>query len=324
MKLFGDKKAKKNVLLIIVSGILLVSFSIALLGEFVPNDVLAQILPGAIVEAFTPIKSVDKDRKPGVTVTLIAGMQKAGDLTDVLILVICNEETDQISMLSIPRDSMIKTDRNNKKINNAHARGGEEELLKEVKSITGITPDRVVYVNLKGVAAIIDAVDGVTYDVPMDMKYTDPTQDLYINLKKGPQKLNGDQSLQLLRFRSGYAQADIGRINTQQGFLKEALKQIVQLKNIGKVGTIADLISKSVKTDYTISEMIYYGKWMAGVNKDDDDFMYSDHLPGAHYKPGSIAYWRLDPEKLIEVLNHERINPYTYEIKLSDLDINKG
>ena len=87
--------------------------------------------------------------------------------------------------------------------------------------------DYTVCVDLQGFVALVDAIDGVPFDVPIDMNYEDPYQDLYIHIPKGYQTLSGTNALKVVRFREGYASQDIGRMETQQKFLKAVAKKML-------------------------------------------------------------------------------------------------
>jgi LCP family protein required for cell wall assembly len=82
-------------------------------------------------------------------------------------------------------------------------------------------------VDFDGFVELVDSVDGVDFDVPVRMKYDDPTQNLHIDLQKGPQHLDGPKAVQFMRFRQnnpgipgGYPDGDLGRIKAQQAFIK--------------------------------------------------------------------------------------------------------
>ena len=79
--------------------------------------------------------------------------------------------------------------------------GNIEQTSKEIERLMGFRPDKYVIVNFDGIAAIVDAIGGVDYDVPFDMKYDDPSQNLHIDLKKGQQPLDGKQIVGFLRWR---------------------------------------------------------------------------------------------------------------------------
>ena len=121
----------------------------------------------------------------------------------------------------------------------------------------GFRPDKYVIVNFDGIAAIVDAIGGVDYDVPFDMKYDDPSQNLHIDLKKGQQHLDGKQTVGFLRWRHNndytvqYTNGDEGRVENQQKFLKALAGQVLQIKNVTKIRSIAEAVFKNVKTDFS-------------------------------------------------------------------------
>ena len=118
---------------------------------------------------------------------------------------------------------------------------------------------------------MVDEIGGVEFDVPIDMNYDDSSQDLAIHLKKGVQKLNGEQAEGLVRFRknnngtsypSSYGDNDLGRMRTQREFITEVAKQTLQLKNITKIGSFVDIIKQNVTTNIknwsTITDYVAY------------------------------------------------------------------
>lgn len=124
----------------------------------------------------------------------------------------------------------------------------------------GVPVDFYVSVDLKGFITLIDQIDGVDFDVPEDMDYDDPYQDLHIHFKKGLQHLNGQQAMEVVRFRhnndnTGYGgQQDLGRIGTQQAFLKTVAQKLMKLEN---VPAMAETFLKYVKTDLTLGNLVW-------------------------------------------------------------------
>ncbi len=94
------------------------------------------------------------------------------------------------------------------------------------RDLLGFPVDGYVLVDLEAFQKTVDLVRGVEFDVPMDMNYEDPSQNLYIHLQKGLQTLDGEQAMGLVRFRKGYATQDIQRTQTQQQFLKALAKAV--------------------------------------------------------------------------------------------------
>jgi len=147
-------------------------------------------------------------------------------LSDVMLLLRFNPETKKMVVLAVPRDTRIEIPGHGmKKINAANVYGGPALTAQTVsKLLNGVGIDRYVRINILGMGKLIDALGGVTVYVPKDMKYRDDSQHLYINLKAGKRHLNGDQALQLLRFRHD-ALGDIGRIQRQQMVLRALSEQ---------------------------------------------------------------------------------------------------
>ncbi|MBO5743205.1 MAG: LCP family protein [Clostridia bacterium] len=236
---------------------------------------------------------------PPVTNVLVMATDEDGTRTDTLMLVSFAKKSKEISILSIPRDTYVTVSDENyalmreeypqpasrsMKINAVHHFGGEKygvELLKqEVCNLLGVNVDFYVKVDFEAFRYIIDSVGGIEFDVPRDMKYTDPLQNLYINLQKGPQKLNGEQAEHLLRYRSGYANADIGRISVQQDFVKAFINQTVSKGTILSHPTVyLDVMFKYkyVKTDVEFFDAISYALLIGGIKTDS---IKTQTLPG--------------------------------------------
>lgn len=135
-----------------------------------------------------------------------------GTRSDTIMLLSLDPSVKEPILISIPRDTRVKIpDRNTQeKINHAHAYGGTELLVKTVEEFLNLQIDYYVKINYLAVEEIVNAIGGVSIDVPIDMRYEDPYADppLNINIKQGLQTLNGREALHFLRFRSGYANQD--------------------------------------------------------------------------------------------------------------------
>ena len=226
-----------------------------------------------------------------------------------------------IKMLSIPRDSMVRANTSTgvRKINSAYGtKSGIEATREAVARVTGYYANRYVIVDLDGFVELIDAVGGVWYDVPQDMKYSDPTQDLYIDLKKGYQLLDGEKAIQLVRFRKGYYNQDLGRIETTQGFLKALFSTLVQPKNITKIQSFAKMLTEHTETDLTVSELVWLATQAAKI---DSEKIETYTAPGSSRMVYGASYIVLKEKELLEIIN-EHMNPLTKPI--TDLDIVTG
>ena len=178
-------------------------------------------------------------------------------LADVMLFVKFDPDTKKVVMLSIPRDTRTEIEGYGvKKINAANVDGGPALTAKTISNLLGgVGIDRYVRINVLGVGKLIDALGGVTVYVPKDMKYQDDSQHLYINLKAGKQHLNGDQVLQLLRFRHDEL-GDIGRIQRQQMVMRALMDQTLNPATVAQLPKVLDVVKEHIDTNLTVEELV--------------------------------------------------------------------
>jgi len=221
--------------------------------------------------------------------------------TDTIMLLSYNSKTKKGFLISIPRDTRVDLGRYGiNKINAAYAYGGTKLALKEVSDILGLPVKYYIKVDYKGFVKLVDDLGGVDIYVPMDMKYSDPTENLYIDLKKGNQHLNGEQALQLVRFRKGYYNQDLGRIEMQQKFIQAMLDKLKSPSTIFKINKIAETVSEYVETNLPISKMVWYLDDVYNLNKDN---IKMSILPGEAKMIGDVSYYIVDEAKSKEMVN---------------------
>ncbi len=218
-------------------------------------------------------------------------------LTDTIMVASYNPNTQKANLLSIPRDSY--TGKNTAKATaslkiNAlyNIEKTPEKTLKAVNEITGLDIKYYVVVKTEALIQLVDAIGGVEFNVPIDMKYDDPTQDLHIDLKAGTQKLDGEKAEQVLRFRhsnpdkitgqmstypSEYGNDDFGRMRTQRDFISALLKQTLKPGNIFKLGEILEIAHKNVETNLELSYIKDYIPYAVEFNTDN---LQTATLPG--------------------------------------------
>ena len=218
------------------------------------------------------------------------------ELTDTIMVASYNPNTQKANLLSIPRDSY--TGKNTAKATaslkiNAlyNIEKTPEKTLKAVNEITGLDIKYYVIVKTEALIQLVDAIGGVEFNVPIDMKYYDPTQDLHIDLKAGTKKLDGEKAEQVLRFRhsnpdkngvmstypSEYGNDDFGRMRTQRDFISALLKQTLKPGNIFKLGEILEIAHKNVETNLELSYIKDYIPYAVEFNTDN---LQTATLPG--------------------------------------------
>lgn len=229
----------------------------------------------------------------------------------------------RIDLVSLPRDTLLHNDYRNNKLNFAYAKGGTELLMSQIENLLGVPVDFYVTVNLKGFIALVDQIDGVDFDIPINMDYDDPYQDLHIHFTKGPRHLNGQEAMEVVRFRhnndgTGYGTEDIGRIGTQQAFLKAVAKQLLQVGNVKNIPALVDIFYTYVKTDLTTGNLVWLGNEALNIGTENIHFA---TLPGdgsGYYNKQSV--YVLDAQATCDLVN-EALNPYNEALTLEDMDI---
>lgn len=236
---------------------------------------------------------------------LITGVDNNNKLTDTIMVASFVSTTGEINLISIPRDTYVTLRGSGVKINSVNAYGGDKgmDLLKgKIEELLNIRISYYFKVNLDAFKSIVDTIGGVYFEVPAGgLKYTDPTQGLYINLKEGYQLLNGSDAEGLVRFRKGYASQDLQRVKVQQEFLKALISQVLDkqtlLKNIG--GLAVDFI-KYVDTNFGLLDI---PKYLNSITKIDKNNFKTDTLPGAPQSINGISYYITNKEETSKLVD---------------------
>lgn len=227
-------------------------------------------------------------------------------LTDTIILCAYYPRTQEASMLSIPRDTFVgkseATAGGYDKINALYQAGGggeagAQKVLSAVEKLTGLEIDNYLAVQNDGLIQIIDAIGGIDFNVPINMDYDDPGQDLYIHLKQGYQHIDGAKAEQLLRFRhnndgssypASYGDNDIGRMKTQREFITETIKQTLQFKNVTKINELIKIAFDNIETNLDLD---YVLKYSPAAIEFDTSSIQTSYLPGESKTLGPQNLW---------------------------------
>ena len=244
-------------------------------------------------------------------------------LTDTIMVASYNPNTQKATLLSIPRDTY--TGKNPKKatayekINSVYSRNEDpQDVLDEVNELTGLNLQYYVIVKTEGFIKLVDAIGGVTFNVPIDMDYDDTSQDLHIHLKAGEQVLDGDKAEQLVRFRHNndgttypeeYGNNDIGRMRTQREFIMEVIKQTAKVENIFKLGQILEVAEENVTTNVDFNVAKDYIPYAVEFNTEN---LLTASLPGTTppwNQTNGVSIFVVDEEEtqsLIQELFYDR------------------
>lgn len=256
------------------------------------------------------------ERKDGFYTILLAGTDDNNGGSDTIILVGVDSKNHQIFGVSVPRDTKAIVKGKSYKINAAYKIGGMPLLAQTVAAQMSIPVDCTVEIDLQGFAALIDAIGGVDFEVPIDMDYEDPKQNLEIHVSQGLQHLDGETALKVVRFRhnsdgTGYPDQDLGRIRTQQKFLKAVAKSMLSFSTLTRLDDFVRIFKKYVKTDLTLPNLAWLGAQAVAAGSDGIQFA---TLPGTWKSP----YIYTDRQGALDLIN-AHLNPYQEDRTLEDL-----
>lgn len=277
-------------------------------------------------------------RKEGYYTFLVAGRDVLTGATDTMLLFTFDTQGKTLNAISLPRDTMINTASASKRLNAVFGRNrgssdltaaertrrGMNALKQEVSKLTGILPDFYVLVEWDAIGELVDALGGVEFDVPYEMHYEDPEQDLYIHQEKGLRVLNGDDAMQVIRWRknNGFGEhiqiGDSGRMKVQQDFLMAVLKECMDPATLLKIPSLAQVFLDNVNTDLTVGNILAFAQRVVGIDLEQDVHFTTMPYTGVSYHKASMVVPVGD--KLLELLNGG-LNPYQDDIRLEDLQL---
>ena len=212
--------------------------------------------------------------------------------TDAMIIASFDPAAHKISLLSLPRDTMVLLPGHTQyeKLNSAYTYGGVAMAKQTIANLLRIPIHYYALANWQGFIEIINLIGGVDLYVDKDMRYEDPYANLKIDIKHGYQHLDGENSGKYVRFRSDEL-GDIGRVQRQQKFLKALSLQMFSVQNIAKIPKIVATAKEYMETDMDTVTMV---KAARSFNIMSDNNIRSGMLYGNFYdSPTSgISYWR--------------------------------
>ena len=290
---------------------------------------------GALVQPMTG------DFKEGVFTFLLVGTDRASNSTDTIMVVSFDTKKHEINCVNIPRDTLINISWSTtpKKINAVYPGyfntysgnpGGHPDydspeafgvhgLREEICKLLGFYVDYYVVVDIQAVEDIVDTIGGVEFDVPEDMYYRDPTQDLLIDIKAGRQVLSGEDAVKLCRFRNTYATGDLKRIEVQQSFLKAMARQLISLKNLPYLDELLKIVEREVDTDLAVANVAWLVRQFLACSMDGITFQTAPISAGSN-SINDVSFVGLDAEKWLEMVN-SALNPYTEDIPSDKMDL---
>ena len=317
---------------------LLVALSAVIVALYVIYNVMKEEPTMAPGGSAPPVASGQQDpqtsadpqgltRKEGTYTVLLTCPDVASGNADTIMVAMYDTVNQKAGLVSIPRDTLVEGEspggNHYYKINSSY-HYGIDELKETVSDLLGIPIDYYVSIDVETFPKLVDMVGGVDFEIPVYMDYEDPTQDLYIYFQPGMTHLDGQEAMEVCRFRHNnwwktqVAYTDVERTQTQQQILTLIAQKI--LSQPDNIPGYIELIAQNVETDFSLGEMLWFVEPALGF--DLSTGLSTATLPG----DGEVTYhgwtycYGLYPEETLEILN-EMLNPYTTPITLEMTNI---
>ncbi len=262
----------------------------------------------------------DTQRKDGVYTILLAGNDDGTGNTDTIMVGKIDTVRHTIDFVSIPRDTIINVEWDNRKLNSVYwgsvnnGGNGIDALRSHVKKLIGFDVDCYAVVDLEAVIEVVDLMGGVYFDVPFEMNYDDGP---VIHLQPGYQLLDGYNAIGLCRYRDGYVNGDLERIEVQHQFLKAAAEQFISLGNIPNIGKVTKILAENTDTNLTAANIAYFIRQALMCNTEDINFYTAPNTP---QDVQQLSYTFLDLYNWLDMVNAS-LNPYTQPVTEGMVDV---
>lgn len=250
--------------------------------------------PAISAQVDTTAPEPENDKR--VSILVLGSDERKGDTfsrSDTIILVTIDPSLKKAAVVSIPRDTRVTLPNGEvNKINAAYAYGGPEGSVKAVQNLLGAPVDYYMELNFEGFAKVVDALGGVTINVPQRMYK--PSEG--INLYPGLQRLDGKQALAFVRYRD-YQLGDIDRAAKQQQFLTALAKEMLQPSTITKLPALISEARPYIDTNMGLGSMLKLSRMAPGFTPES---VISQTLPGYFYNQVGAdnqllqSYWVAD------------------------------
>ena len=286
------KKKKRHPILKMLFILILIAAAVLAYFYFTPSFVVPQRVEETA------------DLKDTVNILLIGAdyneIGKTEGRSDSIMLVSLNFKTEEIFIMSIPRDTYAEVEGHGKtKINHSFAYGGVELLLSSVENLLNIPIDYYAATNFAGFEQVIDAMGGIDIEVDKDMDYQ--TYYDHIQLEKGFQHLDGKQALQFVRYRQD-ALGDIKRVERQQLFMQAVIDKMTSWQGILSLPSVISAAFDIIDTDLAKSDIM---RIALNVITWDLTDLQTETLPGDFAEINGLSYWQPDKEKLNALLREK-------------------
>ena len=208
----------------------------------------------------------EKDIRYDPFTVFIYGMEDMGDVNvdqhnDVNMLLFINPRTNQIQMVSFPRDAYVPNPAlgyANDKLTHTGMNGVQNAEL-AIENVLGIEIDYYAKVNFASMIEIVDTIGGIEVDVELSFCEQDENRSFGANdiicLEPGVQHLNGKQALAYSRHRKTEGYGDIGRTRAQQRIIQGIVNKLLTTEGISSLNSLMKVAQTKVLTNMPMEQV---------------------------------------------------------------------
>lgn len=248
---------------------------------------------------------------------LLAGIERKEEekngRSDMLLVATVNPTTQKITMVSIPRDTLVDIEEigMKDKINHAYAYGGMNYTINSLEKLLEIPIDYYVSTDFQGFEDIVDTVGGVNVDVPftVDIQLADTLK--WKTYTKGPMLLQGNEALAYVRMRKKDIEGDRGRNTRQKQVIQDIINKATSLSNLTKIDDMIKDVGENVQTNIPSSKYLGLMKMYQKMKENpieqlqlvgEDEKIYSD------IEKKDIWYFFPEEDSLMELKETLKLN----------------
>lgn len=271
-----------------------------------------------------------EERKPYFFTFLVVGLTE-GNNANTIMVASYDANTREANIVSIPRDTIVDFQRNNRKIVAAYQvgrlhggghQGGINRLKEEVTTIVGFRPDFYIRIDYEAFESMINSVGGIEMYVPFHKRYDDPLQNLHINISAGFQVLDGRNALHFARYRNGndprFTITDYQRIENQQKVISALASKLLTPASLLRIPEFVNIFNTYIHSNLGMGELLWFANQARGIGDLSNLNMHTIPMLGT----SGVPYWFELPDEMgiIELVN-TTVNPLVRDINTGDTRI---
>lgn len=211
--------------------------------------------------------------------------------TDTIILARIDPVNKQVTLVSMPRDTMVTlTGYGTQKLNAAYALGGSSMAVSTVAGVAGVNISHFGLIDMDGLQEVVDALGGIEVEVPMTIDDADAGG----HLDAGLQTLNGEQALILCRARHAYDEYGDGDEyrSANQRLVLQAIANKILTSDVATIATTVTTLSNYVSTDLSVNDIVGLAQALSGM--DTENSLYTAAMPTTSVYQNELWYEKID------------------------------